>query len=396
MKKKSDIQIFLAHAHDDKEVVLQLYHRLKDAGYKPWLDKKDLKGGQNWRSEIPKVIKNSQLFIACFSKLSVARIGFFQNEFKIAFNHLASLSPNSIYFIPLRFDDCEIPDLRLPEYGLNLWDIHRLDYFENDGFGKLEDTIIHEFGPFVEDPIQDIQIQYFTEDLGNDVELEMVHIPDGTFMMGSPEGEGHDDENPQHQVTVSSFYMGKYLITQEQYQQVMGQNPSLLKKGKNRPVEHMTWDNAEEFCKKLSDISTKKYKYRLPSEAEWEYACRAQKNTLYHFGEFINRSLVNCGNHGGTTNVGIFRSNNFGLYDMHGNLWEWCQDDWHKNYEGAPNDGSAWVSVQSSRKVLKVLRGGSWIDPPDKCRSAFRGKCKRDEHFNTIGFRVVCDVPDAH
>ncbi len=139
--KKSEIQIFLAHANEDKETVLKLYEQLKEAGYRPWLDKKNLIPGQNWRSVIPKAIKDSQLFIACLSKRSIAKQGYVQNEFKIALNQLASLPPNSIYLIPLRLDECEIPDLRQDEYGLNLRDIQWLDYWEADGFENLERAI---------------------------------------------------------------------------------------------------------------------------------------------------------------------------------------------------------------------------------------------------------------
>ncbi len=146
MVKKSEIRIFLAHAHEDKEAVLKLYERLKKAGYKPWLDKKDLIPGQNWRSVIPRVIKDSQLFIACLSKRSISKRGYIQNEFKLALNQLASLPSDSIYLIPLRLDECEIPDLRQDEYGLNLCDIQWFDYWEADGFDKLERAINCKYG----------------------------------------------------------------------------------------------------------------------------------------------------------------------------------------------------------------------------------------------------------
>lgn len=145
MVNKSEIQIFLAHAHEDKEEVLKLYERLKKAGYKPWLDKKDLISGQNWREEIPKVIRDSQLVIVCLSKSSISKRGYVQNEFKMALNQLASWPSGSIYLIPLRLDECEIPDLRQNEYGLNLRDIHWLDYWEDDGFEQLEKAITYEY-----------------------------------------------------------------------------------------------------------------------------------------------------------------------------------------------------------------------------------------------------------
>ncbi len=240
------------------------------------------------------------------------------------------------------------------------------------------------------------EAQYFSEDLGNSVTLDLVAIPGGTFMMGSPVGEGYDKEKPQHRVTVPAFLMGKYPITQAQYQQVMGTNPSYFK-GDDRPVERLSWDDAVEFCQRLSQHSGKEY--RLPTEAEWEYACRAGTTTPYYFGETISTDLANYdGNYTyanapkgeyrqQTTSVGQFPPNAFGLYDMHGNVREWCQDDWHDSYNNAPNDGSAWGSEAGS---IKVMRGGFWFNRPHACRSASRFNLTRDIRDSSIGFRAVC------
>ena len=251
--------------------------------------------------------------------------------------------------------------------------------------------------------------RYFMEYLGNGVTLEMAVIPGGTFMMGSSENEEgrSDNESPQHQVTVPSFFMGKYPVTQAQYQAIMRTNPSFFK-GSNRPVECVSWNDAVKFCEKLSQRTGKTY--RLPSEAEWEYACRAGTTTPFHFGKTITTHLANYrydngndsytygvgndsyiyGVEGITTVVGSFGvANNFGLYDMHGNVSEWCQDNWHSNYKGAPTDGSAWLNnISSSDKYL--LRGGSWSYNPAYCRSAFRLSNNLDYHYHKFGFRVVC------
>ena len=226
------------------------------------------------------------------------------------------------------------------------------------------------------------EAKYFTEDLGNDVTLDMVEIPGGEFNMGSPEDEKErdQDEGPQHKVTVKSFFMGKFAVTQAQYEAIMGENPSASGcRGKQRPVVSLNWYDATDFCKKLTEKTGRTY--RLPSEAEWEYACRAETITPFHFGETITTDLANyrgtdwkddkeklhSGNYGNgpkgkyreeTTEVGNFHSNAFGLYDMHGNVWEWCQDTWHKDYQGAPADGSAWVENGDDSK--RVLRGGAW------------------------------------
>ncbi len=240
--------------------------------------------------------------------------------------------------------------------------------------------------------------RYFTEDLGNNVILDMVSIPGGSFIMGSPEGEDDDSEKPQHEVTVQPFFMGKYPVTQAQWRAIaslpkvnrdLNPEPSHFKGDNRRPVEEVSSYDAVEFCERLS-IETGR-RYRLPSEAEWEYACRAGTITSYHFGENITDNLVNYYRTvGQTTAVGKYPPNAFGLYDMHGNVWELCEDDWHNNYIGAPTDGRAWLSGGSSQKVL---RGGSWGDNPNDCRSAYRLSTSRDFRNRYIGVRVVCVVP---
>ena len=241
--------------------------------------------------------------------------------------------------------------------------------------------------------------QYITENLKSNFSLEMVYIPGGKFLMGTEDEEierlgqkfnwdRFRREKPQHEVTVQSFFMSKYPITQAQWKAIsslskvnrdLESNPSYFK-GDDRPVERVSWEDAVEFCQRLSKQTGKEY--RLPTEAEWEYACRAETNTPFHFGETISTELANYnGNYTygegiegeyreQTTPVGYFKfANAFGLYDMHGNLWEWCEDDWHENYQNAPNDGSAWLSRFGSNKVVC---SGSWDFYPPFCRSAVR------------------------
>ena len=238
---------------------------------------------------------------------------------------------------------------------------------------------------------------YFVEDLGNGVMLEMVEIPAGTFYMGSPENdEGRFRyESPQHQVNVPSFFIGKYPLTQAQYQAIMGDDPARFK-GNNLPVECVSWNDAVAFCQKLSQKTGKNYK--LPSEAQWEYACRAGTTTPFYFGESITPDLVNYNGEFAytaapkgqyreqTTDVGTFPPNAFGLYDMHGNVWEWCKDDWQKNYIDAPINGNALIN----QSICKLMRGGSWDHLPVFCRSAYRSSYNLDSYYFNIGFRVVC------
>ena len=261
----------------------------------------------------------------------------------------------------------------------------------------------------------------YTELLNDEINLEMISIPGGSFLMGAPEHEPEslDRERPQHQVTLKPFYMGRYAVTQSQWRVVAGcpqverelnPDPSRFK-GDNRPVENISWLDATEFCQRLSAHTGRQYK--LPSEAQWEYACRAGTTTPFHFGETITTDLANyrgtddsqlkwSGSYGlgskgeyrkQTTDVGSFPANVWGLHDMHGNVWEWCEDDWHPNYEGAPDDGTAWID-DNKTNTNTGLRGGSWVVNPWVCRSAFRSlNIRRDGIIDLVGFRVVCVVP---
>jgi formylglycine-generating enzyme required for sulfatase activity len=222
--------------------------------------------------------------------------------------------------------------------------------------------------------------------------------------MGAAENEqgASSNEYPQHQVSIAPFFMSKYPITQAQYEAIAGHNPSHFK-GANRPVEQVSWDEAVEFCDRLSQKTGKHY--RLPSEAEWEYACRANTTTPFHFGKTITSELANYKGdetyndepeglyREQTTDVGSFSPNAFGLYDMHGNVWEWCADPWHEDYKGAPNDGRAWEMESDRDNMRRLLRGGSWNFYPQYCRSAYRNGFTRAYRNNLIGFRVLLAAP---
>ncbi len=246
--------------------------------------------------------------------------------------------------------------------------------------------------------------EYCTEDLGNGIALELVKIPAGQFLMGSPDSEeGHDgNEGPQHSVMVPEFWLGKYPVTQAQYQAITGKSPSRFSEnGSNRPVEQVSWYDALAFCEKLSQQTGRTY--RMPSEAEWEYACRAGTTTPFHFGPTLTTDLANYDGRESyvnepkglyreqTTKVGSFSPNVFGLYDMHGNVVEWCADHWHGNYAGAPTDGSAWLS--DGETASRVLRSGSWGFYPWFCRSADRKDRWPGYGSITVGFRVCCSAP---
>jgi formylglycine-generating enzyme required for sulfatase activity len=224
--------------------------------------------------------------------------------------------------------------------------------------------------------------------------------------MGSSENEGYAKEKPQHSVSINHFYMGKFPVTQAQWKAVAAFPQVQVKlkpepcyfQGANQPVERVSWMDAVEFCQRLSRYSNRKY--NLPSESEWEYACRASTTSPFNFGPTITPDLANYnGNYTygsgpkgmfrtETTEVGSFPPNSFGLYDMHGNVWEWCKDIGHESYKGAPKDGSTWI--EGNNQEVRVLRGGSWLTHPNSCRSANRLLFQRGLISNAVGFRVVC------
>lgn len=252
------------------------------------------------------------------------------------------------------------------------------------------------------------QANSYSEDLGGGVRLEMALIPSGTFKMGSPDSENGrlETEGPQRTVTLPEFYMGKFEVTQAEWRAVAGwpkverelsPDPSYFK-GDHLPVEQVTWYEAQEFCKRLSKKTGRVY--RLPGEAEWEYAARAGTLSPFAFGEAITPDVVNYNGEYPTAgaSAGANRRQTaivgssgaacaFGLFDMHGNIEEWCLDNWHDTYERAPVDGSAWTT--GGDPEYQVLRGGSWYSSAKYCRSAARNWLGPQYRYNGVGFRVV-------
>jgi formylglycine-generating enzyme required for sulfatase activity len=272
------------------------------------------------------------------------------------------------------------------------------------------------------------------EQLAEGVALTMLRIPAGSFEMGAPETEAEstERERPVHRVTLGEFLLGQTPITQAQWRAVaewkrLGNEPvdrwpesldanPIAKltdperfRGEQRPVVNVSWFDAQAFCQRLALRTGKNY--ALPSEAQWEYACRAGTTTPFHYGATISTELANYNGRGvygdgekgeyrqQTTDVASFPANPWGLHDMHGNVWEWCTDYWHDNYEDAPNDGRAWVDGEAdqnqniNKKVntnWRLLRGGSWVNGPRNCRSAFRFNFRPVIRYSFFGFRVCC------
>jgi formylglycine-generating enzyme required for sulfatase activity len=227
------------------------------------------------------------------------------------------------------------------------------------------------------------------EDLGKGIKLDLILIPDGKFRMGSPSSEkGRSSIESQHEVIITKpFYIGKYEITQEQWESVMGSNPSIKTKGPKLPVTDVSWEDCQEFIKKLNEKTDGGY--RLPTEAEWEYACRAGTTTAYSFGEAITQSEANykdltTGKPVVVKAVGAYKPNSFGLYDMHGNVWEWCED-WKADYPTGPAIDPKGPETGPGR----VLRGGSFYDVGTTARSSSRDLNTPSLRFDKYGFRLV-------
>jgi formylglycine-generating enzyme required for sulfatase activity len=266
------------------------------------------------------------------------------------------------------------------------------------------------------------------EPLAQGVALTMLRIPAGSFEMGAPETEDGslERERPVHRVRLGEFLLGQTPITQAQWRVVAAwvrlehEDVELWPEesldadpvaklddaerflGEQRPVVNVSWMQAKAFCGRLALRTGKNY--TLPSEAQWEYACRAGTTTPFHFGDTISTKLANYDGRTmymdeekgefrqQTTDVTTFPANPWGLHDMHGNVWEWCADHWHGSYEGAPEDGRAWIDEGAKANDLKwrLLRGASWGNSPRDCRSAYRNDNPPVNRFSTVGFRVCC------
>lgn len=245
------------------------------------------------------------------------------------------------------------------------------------------------------------EAKYTSLDLGEGITIDLVYVPSGSFRLGSPPDEKlrDEDEEPRKRVRMSSFWLSRSPITQAQYRRVMGVNPAYFR-GDNLPVERVNWHQAQEFCAQVSSRLGKSI--RLPSEAQWEYACRAQSETTFTFGPTLNSQIANyratstyAEESPGifrqtTTPVGMFPANAWGLYDLHGNVWEWCEDTYQESYQGAPGDGSPWI-VPGNEK-LRVLKGGSWYVDPRNCRTAVRAWDISIVTIEDVGFRVVANL----
>lgn len=613
-------RIFLGYSREDGAKVRALYNQLQARGFSPWLDVVDLAAGQDWRSEIQHAIKNSKVFLACFSEHSARSQGDTSRLFPYALSVCKDMLPESISLIPVRLDDSGIPDYGVPEFGIGFQGLQWVDLFEPDGFERLVKALEHALGPVSADVDEtreqgetlaneeisartqsasstppsnadeigssrdtessleeqqgrtkrrrsqlsgvlsdkrlrqlkqvlaasggvvaalallalvasviwevtrttsdtainadmiwrkgevwrarlsdagDVELDRVADDGGSprrimadikghrsaistvrflddgrsletidqdgraivtdidalvglmslppyrtlqqakhaaEIEIgrplgersiaaakavygwtmaalssspatlppeqkfrdcfecpEMVVLPAGSFLMGSPNGEGDPDEHPQHEVTIAAFAIGATEVTFAEWDACVAAGACAYRlddegwgRG-DRPVINVSWEDTQQYVAWLSDVTGATY--RLPSEAEWEYAGRAGTTTRYAFGDEITDQQANFNsNVGKTVEVGGYPPNAWGLHDMHGNVWEWVQDTYQGNYDGAPADGSAWEGKEESSS--RVLRGGSWYEGPGQHRTANRNKIDSAWQNVDLGFRV--------
>lgn len=400
--------VFLCHNSEDKPQVKEIGEKLQQYDLKPWLDIWELPPGRSWQRLLEKQIE--QISSAA---VFVGENGFGPWQEQEIYAFLSEFVRRDCPVIPVLLPNAPTkPELPVFLRGLTWVDFRISDpdpmYQLRWGItGKKPDQQTN-FKP----QTNSVAPTVITEILPKGILLEMVKIPAGSFLMGTEEQEmirlckeyetdWFKNEMPQHRVNLQEFYLGKYSVTQEQYQAIMGSNPSDFKDNPKNPVENVRWNDAQEFCQKLSHKTKKNY--RLPSEAEWEYACRAGTTTAFYFGDTISTDQANYdGNYifgkgkkgvyrEKTTPVGSFPPNKFGLYDLHGNVWEWCQDSWHENYENAPKDGSSW-NENDSQSTLVIRRGGSWLNNPKNCRSANRNRFNADNCNLNTSFRLAVSI----
>lgn len=399
--------IFICYSRKDRAVADRLLDRLRAEGWSVWMDT-HLHAGSKWRKEIQKELAAARSVVVLWSA-AAEESDYVMDEAEDA-RKRGILLPVLIESMPLPYGFRQVQTTNLVGWtGQEQHD--RLEELLAALRARFSDKSTSAGGDTLS-PMQPIHVpaltggQTFRDKLkvGGEGPLMMV-IPAGRFLMGAPlaEPERSDREGPQREVTIAqAFAMGVYAVTFDEYDNFCDNTKREKPRDRgwgrgSRPVINVSWIDAQAYCDWLSQQTVRAY--RLPSEAEWEYACRAGTTTPFHFGLRITTDQANFdGNHTyndspkgerreQTLPVGSFAPNAFGLYDMHGNVWEWCQDAWHDSVDAAPRDGSAW---EGERGVLRVLRGGSWEFSPWYCRAAYRDSFDEMNCYSGVGFRLCC------
>jgi formylglycine-generating enzyme required for sulfatase activity len=402
--------VFISHSSNDKQIADAMCHKLESNGIRCWIAPRDILPGVEWGDAIIQALNNGRVMILVFSSKA--------NDSQQIVKEVDRAASKRVPIVAFRIED--VLPLGSLEYYLS--NVHWLDAMTppmEQHLNQLVESVKRllqlpprqttsvpqttaasppETATATPPPATPIsKIDEIPRTLETQVGIELVYVPPGSFMMGSEYGGLREkflgDTKPVHRVTIAEgFYMGKYQVTQAQWQALRGNNPSHFK-GENLPVEQVDSHHASLFVRNLNEKDDG-YSYRLPSEAEWEYACRAGTTGEYS-GDLDAMAWYGKNSGGKTHPVGSKQPNAFGLFDMHGNVWEWVQDWYHNTYQpnsgSAPTDGSAWLAwVGPDKPKVRVVRGGSWKDKAQFCRSAYRFRFDPDWRiFSYVGLRVV-------
>jgi formylglycine-generating enzyme required for sulfatase activity len=373
------LKVFLCHGSGDKPAVRDLYHRLRAAGFDPWLAEESLLPGQDWQLEIPKAVRSSDAVIICLSSRAITKAGYVQKEIRYALDVADEQIEGAIFLIPLRLEECEVPE------RLRRWQWESL--FQEKGYERLLRALRAR--------AEALGLNWYVW------EPEMVLVPAGEFLMGSDPGvdeRAEDDEQPQHTLYLADYYLARTPVTNAQYAafvQATDHDPPRHWKGgrlsmgeEGHPVVHVSWYDAVAYCKWLSQVAGKPY--CLPSEAEWEKAARGTDGRIYPWGNQWDAERCNsdAGLKGDTTPVSAYPegASPYGLLDCAGNVWEWTRS-LYMEYPYDRKDGRE--SLGAERLFPRALRGGAFFNHAFVVRCACRFRDFPDHRDGYIGFRVM-------
>jgi formylglycine-generating enzyme required for sulfatase activity len=373
--------IFLSYAREDRQRVLPLVRTLEERGWSVWWDRDAMLPGKSIEESIEEALETARCVIVAWSQASI-RSYWVRDE--------AHEGREQRILIPVLLDDIR------PPLGFRQFHTARLVDWRAGESHQEFDQVVQAVTALVGPPQKSTPVSIPDQErpqpeIRDRLGMEFVRIPAGTFQMGS--NDGSDDERPVHQVTISQpFDLGKYPVTQAQWEAVMGDNPSAFTGDPTRPVEKVSWEDVQRFIEQLNARDhTAGVTYRLPTEAEWEYAARAGTTTAYSFGDDpaqLDAYAWYDDNSGDTTHpVGQKQPNPWGLYDMHGNVWEWVQD-WYGTYPAEAVTDPQGPDTGSDR----VFRGGGWTYGAGDCRSAYRGNAVPGDRGFILGFRLLRQV----
>ncbi len=401
------LRVFLCHSSADKPAVRELYQRLAADGIDAWLDEENLLPGQDWQREIPRAVRQSDVVIVCLSRRSIDKAGYVQKEIKLALDVADEQPEDTIFLIPLKLEECDVPERLSRWQWVNLFDARGYERLMRalraraGGLGMSIVPILFPPPPPVQRKADDLPASS-TSNVQVWGGVEFVRIPAGKFLMGSEDDNqlAEDQEKPQHPVEISyDYWMARYPVTNEQFAAFVEVAPYKLdleknwKKKANHPVVLVSWHDAMAYCKWLNDSLRSELGdlvLRLPTEAEWEKAARGEYGNEWPWGNEFDPKKCNGieGGKGGTTPVGTYSPQGdspYGVADMAGNVWEWC----HSLYQPYPYQVADGRESEDATAGARVVRGGSFNNNQWFARAAYRYRRDPVNRTDNQGFRVV-------